>query len=221
MNSLLISALSYVIEGVITFFLGVLLRKQTAHALIKARKWLSNEVVTINFLAVRTYPADRLKPLNSFVYDDAKARIPSLKLNDVFDDELIVTLPTFGKVRVKIENIPEENETEIGENVNISVVPESPLRLGIKEWKKLYGFENDVESLLDSVEKFVFPNQAHLQQSYAVCSFPRVSRFVEERNFDIEDVELGATIQGRNNKLAITASPASRIAEATQKYKYS
>lgn len=222
MDDWIISIGWILINWMIPFVLGLLFRKKVGHFLIKSKKWIVNDIIDMDVLIVRQYPKVLIKDISLIVFENIKIRIPGIKLNEIFSDELIVSIPIFGKLKLRIEKITDEHigneDIDLGEIIQITLVPETSLRLGVREIHQLNNFIKYTQILFDSVAASSFENNPIITKEFAVCNLPRISRFIEEKLIDIDDPTLGAKIHGTKEQLSITISPISEIVEATKKY---
>lgn len=218
-----------VIDDLITasigFILGLLFRKRVGHALIEAKKYLANDILTTDFLAVRSYPPIDLPSLDSTVFERANVRFRNLKSVEVFDDEMIVSAPIFGRLRLRVDKQPSIDDRVAAspnpqiEKVKLTLRNESPLRLGVRESKRLDDLVNIANTLFDSVELLTQTKGARPTEDYVVMEVNRISHFLPEKTFDLEDAELSARVRGTPTKITIT-TPSMKLVEATKKYRF-
>lgn len=213
--------LTKIVEWLIPFVLGLLFRKKVGRFFVKKKKWLLNDVVTFKMISVRSYNPVEIRDLNRDVYEDVKTKIPNAKLHDIFADGMRIAVPNFGILRLyksKImghENVTEEEERV--EEIKVTLQPESPVRLGIREMHLMNDFAYTAETLFAAVER-LFVTHSITKQNYTILEFPRLGRFVEDGTFEIEDDDLGAHVHATLSKLTIVVEPTSQIAKATGKY---
>lgn len=62
------------------FGAGVLLKRTFWREVIRGKKWLANEVLTLSLLAVRQYPKIAVKEMSISVFDYIKPKIQDVKL---------------------------------------------------------------------------------------------------------------------------------------------
>jgi hypothetical protein len=210
-----------VLDWGIPFTLGVLFRKRVGRFLIKIKRWLFNDVVTMNILCVRSYNPTEICEVNHSVYEDIKVKIPSAKLLTVFPDGLKISVPIFGNVRTLLETVVDEEDStateEVIEKIKLSLNPESPVRLGMREIEKLTDFANYCEAIIGALEKCCIA-KSKITQNFLLVEVPRIQHFREEKTFQIENKELGATIHATPEKLTIVVSPMTYIGRAISKY---
>lgn len=214
-----------IVKWIVVFVLGLLFRKRVGRAIIKAKKWLLNDVVGVRIVSIRTYvPEETPVEINEFtrgVYEDIRVRITNPQLHDIFRDGMRIAIPTFGILRLNVNRINDdgaiENQEETLERIKLTLQPESPVRLGIRETQLLNDFSQAAEILFNAAERLI-ATRKRILQNYSILEFPRVGRFVEEKTFEIKDEDLGTHVQATANKLTLTVSPTSQIAKATKKY---
>lgn len=212
-------------KWVVAFVLGLLVRKSVGRAFVKAKKWLLNEVVPTQIISIRTYvPQETPVEIREFtreVYEDVRIRILNLQLHDTFRDGMRVEIPHFGILRLILSRIidqkVEEHQEETLERIKLTLQPESPVRLGIREIHLLNDYSQTVEKLLNSAERLI-TTRKQINQDYTILEFPRTGRFVEEKTFETDDEDLGTHIHATAKKLTLTVSPTSQITKATKKY---
>jgi hypothetical protein len=213
-----------IVPSVLSFFLGLIFKKSVARGAIRAKKWLVNDVMTVGLTATRVYPDTDVRPLTTSVYDRARNDIPSLKLNDVFAEEMIVTVPTFNKVTLTVERITpatkEDDRASLGPEVRVVVKPETPIRLGAREFDKLNDFSSYSNALFSAVEIVSLVGSPAPKSAYATCNLKRTARFIEQNTLDIEDEELGCRVSGTQTQLQIVVSPISQMTKAALKYRF-
>lgn len=210
-----------VLKWFIAFGLGLLFRKRVGRFIIKTKKWLLNDVVPTRIVSIRTYTPVEIRDFNLGVYEDVRARIPNPQLHDIFPDGMRIAIPTFGTLSLRVSRITEQEEMgkqeEIVEKVKVTLKPDGPVRLGVREVHLLNDFAQTAEILFGAVEK-LFATTSKIMQNYTILEVPRFGRFVEEKTFDIEDDILGARVHATPSKITIVVSPTSQIAKATSRY---
>lgn len=133
-----------------------------------------------------------------------------------------VELPVFGNLRILLdkitsnEDIEQENEADV-ECVKLTLTPESPVRLGMREINELDGFAQYAEVIFSATEKLCL-KEAKLIQSYTLLEVPRIDHFREEKTFEFEDQDLGSSVQATPNKVTIVVSASTQISKAARKY---
>ena len=214
-----------VVPSVITFFLGVLVRKRVGRVLVYTKKWLFNDVLSLDLLATRIYPSVPTKDLNTSILDRVKLQIPGVKLVDIFSDEIVLSVPVFNKLRMKLETVTakqaDSDEVSLGEEIKLTLKPDAPIRLGTREFDKLNHFSSYADHIFNAVESSVFQERTIPISGYVVCDIPRIARFLEQPTFHITDEEHGADVTGNTTKIEIVADPINKLAEATVKYRFS
>jgi hypothetical protein len=217
----------FIISG-IGFILGLLFRKRVGHWLVEVKKYIGNDILTTDFVAVRLYPPLELPPLDSSVFERANVKFRNLRSVEVFDDEMIVSAPIFGRLRLRVDRLPsiEDEVAEVVptsaprvERVKLTLRNESPLRLGVRESKKLDDLVNIANALFDGVELLAATKGSRPTEDYVVMEVNRITHFLPEKTFDIDDKELSARVRGTPTKIAIT-SPSMKLVEATKKYRF-
>ena len=201
----------------VPFVLGLLFRKKAGRIILKAKKWILNDIVTLDLLAVREYPKIVVKEIELSVFDNIKNKISNAQLVQSYPNGIIIKLNVFGNLISEIEKIYDE-ETNECESVKLILKTETPIRLTIRELKKLRQFEKYADNIFDSIEKQSFPPNTNFNKSYAICDLTRSTTFSESQTFNKKDDNLNAIINGDEDKLTIRVSPMDTIAEATEKY---
>ena len=206
---------------IISFGLGLLVRKKVGRFLIKKKKWLFNDAVSINIISVRSYKPVEIHDFNQDVYEDVKTKIASPKLHDIFPDGMRIEIPIFGILKLALSRISNEEamekHEEMVERVKVTLKPESPVRLGIRDINLLSDYAQSAETLFNAIEKLFIAYSAP-QQNYTILESPRFGHLVEEKTFEIEDKELGTRVHATPSKLTLTVSPTTRITKAASKY---
>jgi hypothetical protein len=110
-----------------------------------------------------------------------------------------------------------EGEEEPLEIIKITLQPESPVRLGIREVQLLNDFSQTAEVLFSTAETLITTGK-RIKQDYTLLELSRLGRFVEQKTFEIDDEDLGTHVHATANKLTLSVSPTSQIAKATKKY---
>ena len=214
-----------IVEWLIPFVLGLLFRKRVGRGIIRAKKWLLNDVVPTKMVSIRTYtPEETPVEIHNFtmdVYEEVRARIPNPQLHDIFDDGMRIAVPTFGTLELSLSRISEQedmgNHEETEEKIKVTLQPESPVRLGVREVHLLNDFSQTAEILFNAAAGLIV-SRIRIRKDYAILEFPRFGRFVEEKTFEMEDKDLGTRVHATRNKLTLIVSPTSQIAKATSKY---
>ena len=223
MSDLLTLVLSKTVDWGIPFVLGLLFRKKVAEAIIRAKKWLFNDVVTAKIISVRSYSSLDFQGFNRSIYDQTSPQIKDLKLIDIFESQMRFSLQTFGVIRVKMSKNDDYNDDlrnvgEFEDRLKITIDPESPIRIGIREIDLLHDFSDDSSILFNQIERSSLGNQSKLVKDYSILEIPRMGRFLKGEDFQIDDKELGTHVHVQTNKLTITSSPSHEIAKAAKKY---
>lgn len=223
-NSWIASIFAKVAEWAIVFVLGLLFRKRVGRFFVKAKKWLFNDFVAIKIVSIQTYtPEDtsvEIREFSKLIYDDVETRITSPQLYDVFNDGMRIAIPEFGILKLILSRIHNE-ETEDGreqvERIKVTLEPENPIRLGIREVHLLNDYISVAEVLFSASAGLILTPKRSLQ-NYTILELPRSGIFVEEKTFEIDDEDLGTHVHATANKLTLTVKPTSNIAKATSKY---
>lgn len=218
------SIILMIVNWTVPFVLGLLFRRRVGRSIVNFKRWLFNDIVTVQIISVRTYiPQETPVEIHEFtqqVYDDIKVRIPHPQLYDIFGDGMRVAIPTYGILSLNLSKVHDEiqeNETEQPDRIKITLQPESPTRLGTREVQSLNDFSQTVEVLFDAAEKLI-TTRKQIRQNYTLLEFPRSSRFVDQRIFEMDDDDLGTHIHATASKLSLSVSPTSLIAKAVKKY---
>jgi hypothetical protein len=74
-----------IVVAVISYVFGLLTRRVFWRKIIKGMKWLFNEIITVNLLAVREYPHIELKEIDLSLFDDLKGKIRDINLVQRYD----------------------------------------------------------------------------------------------------------------------------------------
>ncbi|MGI0045842.1 MAG: hypothetical protein ACREBB_01450 [Nitrosotalea sp.] len=201
----------------ISFGIGLLVRKKVGRALVKAKKWLLNDIQTVDILAVREYPDVEVNEIEASVFDDIKNKIPSAQFMQTYPNGLMINLPIFGNLIAEIEH-PIDEENYEHKVVKLILKTESSVRLTIRELKKIRQIEKYADNIFDSIEKKAFKQPVSFTKSYAVCDISRSSTLAEVKTFKKQDVELNATIDGTEDQLTIRVSHIDNLTDATEKY---
>jgi len=222
MNEWIYLIISKLIEWGIPFGLGLLVRKRVARFLVKSKKWLLNDIVPINIMSVRSYSPTEINEFSHELYEDVKTRIPNIRLLELFSNGMRLAVPIFGNLRIGLDKIFTEENMEQGdeekvESIKVTLNPESPVRLGIREVHLLNDFAQYTEILFSAVEKF-FVKKRQITQNYTLLEIPRVGYFKEEKAFEFEDEILGASVHATPSKITIVVAASTQISKAAQKY---
>ena len=225
MSELAVSIILMIANWAVPFVLGLLFRKRVGRAIVNFKRWLFNDIVTVQIISVRTYTSQEtsaeIQEFTRQVYDYAKVKIPNPQLHDVFRDGMRIAIPTFGILRLDLSRVSEkedlEDEEEPLEIIKITLQPESPVRLGIREVQLLNDFSQTAEALFNATETLI-TTRKQIRQDYTLLEFSRIGRFVEEKTFEMDDKDLGTHVHATANKLSLSISPTSQIAKATKKY---
>jgi hypothetical protein len=208
------------LNWIIPFSLGLLFRKRVARFLITTKKRLFNDIVTINLLSVRSYNPTKNSDFGREMYEDTGKKLPRAELLDVFSNVIRVKVPVFVILKLSVDKILSEEvteqEEEAVESVKMTLSPESPVRLGIREVHLLDDYGHYVEMLFDATEKSL--ETVKLKQNYTLIEVPRIGHFKEEKTFEYQDEILGASVQATPSKVTIVVDSSIQIAKATRKY---
>lgn len=213
-----------VIAGSIAgFIVGLLTRKTVWRKLVKVKKWIFNDILSLDLLVVRQYPHMNVRSIDITVFDHIKSKFPEAQLVQKHPTGMIISMPPiFHNLEVLIEKIPLEEDSDYDGEKMIKLIlrSENPVRLGIRELGKLKQFESYADGIFDTIHAFLFTEKKAMKQSYAVCDITRTIYFVQEKVFDLRDDEMGVRVRGKDNKLTIEVSSISKIRDAIQKYHF-
>lgn len=205
----------------IPFSLGLLFRKRVGRFVIALKRRLLNDIITLNIVSIRSYCSIETRDINHDLYDDIKTKLPSPKLLDVFSNGMRMTVPVFGNLRVLVEKTinveEEERENENVGSIKVTISPESPVRLGIREIPQLNCYAQYSEIIFNAVEKYCM-TKSKIIQGYTILETPRIEHFKEEKAFRFEDESLGASIHATPIKLTIIVQASTEIYKAASKY---
>jgi hypothetical protein len=186
--------------------------------------YIFNSIFTLEIITVREFEKATIKEINYSVFSSIKTLIPDTILISSSSDVLILRIPFFERVRVLIEKTTDESvdsgEMDLGEKIKISIKPENPIRLGTREFNKLRDFTQYSEIIFNSIYNEVFVEKSKITHDYALLQLSRMKRLIEEKIFDIDDEELGATVHGTENEISISTTPMNRITDAAMKYRF-
>jgi hypothetical protein len=214
--------ISRMLDWGIPFVLGLLVRKRVGRFAIVTKKRLFNDILSINIVSIRAYKPTETHDFSHDLYDNIRAKLPIARLLDVFPNGMRVELPVFGNLRILLDkitsndDIEERNEADV-ECVKLTLTPESPVRLGMREINQLDGFAQYAEVIFSAAEKLCL-KEAKLIQSYTILEVPRIDHFKEEKTFEFEDQDLGSSVQATPNKVTIVVSASTQISKAARKY---
>jgi len=207
----------------IPFGLGLLFRKKVGRFLILVKKRLFNDIITISLVSVRHYAPCEISEFDYRIYEDIKTKLPSPKLLNMFPNGIRISLPVFGNIRVFTEKILSEEEsneqaeeTDV-ESIKVTITPESPIRLGVREIDKLNDFGQYIEVIFGAIEKY-YLEEGKILQSYTIVEAPRIEYFREEKTFQFEDSELDATVRATPSSVTIIVKPSTKIWQAAKRY---
>ena len=222
MSELLNTVFLKLLDWGIPFILGLLFRKKVAHALIRLKKWLFNDIVTVKIVSVRCYYPGEIFGFNHQFLEDIKRRIPNMKFLDMFDREVRFTVPIFGNLRLSLNVIPCEEDAvntqyRDVEEVKMALEPENQVRLGVREIHRLNDFKDWTEVLFNASERFALERSVRIKRNYTILEMSRIGRF-EEKRFELVDDDLGSRIEAVPDKLTIVTEPSSQIPKAAEKY---
>jgi hypothetical protein len=204
------------------FVAGLLFKRKVWRFLVRAKKWLFNDILSLSIQAVRQYSYVDVKDVNICVFDHIKQKVPGVKLVQHYPEGMIISVPLFGNLIVEIEKTPiDEYDESIERAINLIVRTEIPVRLGIRELSHLTELEKYADSIFDTLQVMLFAEQKIMKKTFAVCDISRTIYFVLEKNFVLKDENLGATIRGTDSRLNITITPIANMAKAAQKYHFS
>lgn len=202
---------------IIPFVLGLLFRKKVGRILVKIKKWILNDIITMDLLVVREYPNIKTKEIELSSFDIIKSKISSAQFVQSYSNGIIIKIPVFGNLILEIEKI-NNNETKECESVKLILKTEIPVRLTVRELKKIHQFEKYADNIFNSIEKTSLPSDANPIKSYAVCDLNRTTMFTENKILNKRDDDLNAIINVNNEILTISVSPMDTIGDATEKY---
>lgn len=215
--------LTKIIEWGIPFSLGFLFRKRIGRLFVKTKMKILNETISIDVLSVRSYKTTKLKKCEHQIYENIKTLIPNTKLLKISPQAMRISVPTFGNLRITLEGVEdidlENNETAKIVKIKSVIVPESPIRLGVRNVDQLGTFANYLEILFGQIEQNCLAEKRIISDStYTIVEIPRKGGFREEKSFRITDESLSATVLATENKIEITLTNLSQIGKATKKY---
>jgi hypothetical protein len=225
MSELGISIVLMIVNWAIPFMLGLLFRKRVGRALVNFKRWLLNDIVTAQIISVRTYtPGETPVEIREFTqqaYDEAKVKISNPQLHDIFDNGMRMAIPIFGILRLNLSEVSEGEGIEDGEEqletIKMTLQPESPVRLGIREVQSLNEFSQTAEVLFNVTETLIMTRK-QIKQDYTLLEISRLGRFAEEKTFEIDDKDLGTHVHATADKVSLSVSPTSQIAKVAKKY---
>lgn len=201
------------------FAAGVILKKTFWRRIIRLKKWIANDVLTLSLLAVRQYPQINFEEIDMTLFDHIKTKIQNVKLVAHHGNGMIIYVPPyFGNLVIEVES---SDPSEGDASTKMVLRTENTIRLGVKEIKKINEFEKYADMIFDTIQAVLFAEQRPPKQSFAVCDISRTITLVEQRIFDLRDSSLNARVQAIDGKLTITTSPIANLAEATGKHYFS
>lgn len=215
-SNLLQTILLELLKMVGSFILGLLVRRQVGRFLIKKKKWLFNDPVTIDLVSVRTYTPVEAKEFDMSLFHNIQGRIPNVKLDLISRSSMRISMPPFGTLRAILTS-ESDLEEEAVEEIKVSLDIEDPIRLGVREVDLVHEFSHDVEIVFQIVEK-VFVQESTLLRNYTIAEISRTGGLVEEKTFEVEDRELSARVHATPSKITIVAEPPTYVAKAVKKY---
>lgn len=216
----------------IPFALGVLFRKRVARWFNTGKMRLLNDTISMNLISVRSYAPTEVSPCPHSMYDNIKGKISGTKLVNMYTYGLRISLPNYGIIKILIDKVTDEEEEHEEEDENIevprvsrvkvTVTPESPIKLGVRDIMQLSEFSSNIEVILGEIERECL-EECHMNPgaSYTLIELPRVGHFLEEKSFKKEDEDIGTTVYATDNKISLTVKTLSQIAKATKKYMFS
>ena len=200
----------------ISFGLGLLARKKIGRFLVRTKKKLFNDPVTMRIVSIRLYNPVEVHDFNQDVFENVRVRITNPKLHDFYPGGMRIEIPVFGILRLGLDRITDQEEDRL-ESIKVTLQLESPIRLGMRDIPLLNDYAQTAEVLFSAVEN-LFMTHSTLRQNYTILELPRVGRFVEEKAFEMKDDNLGAHVQATPNKLTIVVEPPIQMAKAAKKY---
>lgn len=215
--------LSKALDWGIPFVLGLLFRKQIGRLLIRLKKFVLNDFVDIDFLAIRLYSPSTTTDISHDIFDDIRNKIPGVKLSTIFAEGLKISIPVFGNLKITMEKVTDEEEPNYGdvegvvESIKITLKPESPVRLGTREINKLDDLSQISEGIFGAFEKCCI-SKSKIIESYILVEVPRIQHFKEEKSFKLKDAQLGASVNATPEKLSIVVSPMTYVSKSVKKY---
>lgn len=196
---------------------GLLMRKKVGRLLIRGKKWLFNDFVTIDLLSIRTYEPLETNEFNMNIYNTIKAKIPETRLDHIFHNGMRISIPVFGTMKVILSENVNLDEEDMIESIKVSLDPENPIRIGVRETNLLYEFSNNAEILFHAVER-LFIEEPNILSNYMIAEISRIGGFIEEKTFEIDDKELAAHIHATPSKITVVAEPPTYMARTLKKY---
>lgn len=220
---------THVLGAIISFpigvILGLILKKTVWRKIFWLKKWVFNEILTIDLLAVKEYPYSLTTDIDISLFQQIKSRITEAKLVQHSSDTMIVNVsPIFGNLVLRKNEVADEGgEDEEGftPSVRLTISTENSVRIGIREIKEqLSDYERYVNSIFDSISITLFSKSNILpRQSFVECDIIRPIIFVEKKHINLHDKNLDAEVNGTDDKLTII-SPINNITKATKKYHF-
>lgn len=222
MNGWIDLVIQKLIEWILPFSLGLLLRKKVARFIVISKKRLFNDIITMNLFSVRLYELGEVTEFTHNIYEDIRPKIPNIKLLDLFSNGMRVSIPIFGNIRIFMEqNFTDEDigyaEKGTVESIKITITPEGPLRLGLRELSELDDLAQFIEIIFSAIEKYCV-KKSKIIQSYTVIESPRIKQFLEEKTFEFEDSTLGVAIHATPSKITLVITSSVMIRKSVQKY---
>jgi hypothetical protein len=222
--------LNHAVDWIVPFIIGLLLRKRVGRWFVKARKYLANEPIPISFLYIRSYHPTKLKPCGHDVYDNLSVKIPGIKLLNMFQTGLRISIPSFGNFKIsvepKVDNTEQSEDSEVEEvelapivGVKAALTAESPIVIGVRNTGKLNELSTYCEVILSEIERGCLENaRIDPTETYTIIDLPRTGHFLEQKTLDIDDEDLGVHVSANEQKISLTIKASTQIASATKKY---
>ena len=202
---------------IISFFFGLLMRRKVGRFLIRTKKRLLNDPVSIDIVSVRTYTPVRMNTFDMETFHNLQKRIPNIKLDFVSDKAMRIGMPPFGTLKIILTAEPNVEQEEEIEEIKVSLSIENPIRLGIRQIDLIHEYYHSIEIVFQVIED-IFVEKPTTINNYAIAGISRVGGLLEEKSFEIKDDELSARIQASPEKITIMAKPPNYIARAVKKY---
>ena len=216
-NDLLRTVGIEILKIVGSFIFGLLMRKKVGRYLIKFKRWLSNDSVTIDLVSTRTYTPVETNGFDMDIFRNIQGRIPNVKLDLLSHSSMRIEMRPFGIMKIILTRERSLDEEETIEEIKVSLSIENPIRLGIRETDLVHEYYHNTEIVFQVVEG-VFAERPTINRNYTIAEISRIGGLLDEKTFEIDDTELSAHVHATQNKITIAAEPPTYIAKAVKKY---
>uniref|UniRef100_A0A6M3LX79 Uncharacterized protein n=1 Tax=viral metagenome TaxID=1070528 RepID=A0A6M3LX79_9ZZZZ len=200
-----------------SFVFGLLMRNEVGRFLITAKKRFLNDFITINLISIHTYKSIEIENFDLEVFQHMQKRIPNLKIVSISHKAMQIGMPTFGTMNIILTEEPNLDEEGALEEIKISLSLENPIRIGIREINLINDYYNITEQVHHVVEGML-SERPKLKRNYIIAEISRISGFLEEKTFEIDNEDLSAHIHATSSKITIVAEPPTYIVKAVKKY---